>query len=383
MELADSPLAQMNLPRFLTTSAPIDLSTCFSESYAGARDRFLAEARAVGATLRAFDSGLVGPEGETLSTDAAWLGNKDASRVMVLVSGTHGVEGFSGSGAQIDFLRLGVALPEDVAVLLVHALNPYGFAYLRRTTEEGVDLNRNGLDFSKPLPANPGFDQLRDALLPRELEGPVFEAAEAEIAAFKSAHGEKAFETARSAGQYVDPLHFFYGGTGPTRAMGVLEEICRVYELASRQSVAIIDYHTGLGPYGYGEPICGHAPGTSGQQRCRAWYGKSLGEPQLGSSSSVVIPGLTQYAWERQIGPEVMTFIALEFGTYDRTAGRRVLRLDHWLHAYGSFDWNDSQTQTIKREIKHHYYPATDDWNESVILRSRQVLGQTLRGLLS
>ena len=31
----------------------------------------------------------------------------------------------------------------DLAVMMVHAINPYGFAWLRRTTEEGVDLNRN------------------------------------------------------------------------------------------------------------------------------------------------------------------------------------------------------------------------------------------------
>jgi hypothetical protein len=29
--------------------------------------------------------------------------------------------------------------------VLVHALNPFGFAMLRRWNEEGVDLNRNAL----------------------------------------------------------------------------------------------------------------------------------------------------------------------------------------------------------------------------------------------
>ena len=39
------------------------------------------------------------------------------------------------------------ALP-DLAVLYIHALNPHGFSFWRRVTQEGVDLNRNFHDFA-------------------------------------------------------------------------------------------------------------------------------------------------------------------------------------------------------------------------------------------
>jgi len=365
---------------FGTFDLPLEAS--FSGSYAEARTRFLERAAPFG-EVRSYANPLLGPTGEDLATDTLWIGNPDARNVLVLVSATHGVEGFCGSAAQLDFLTSGgpSALPGDTAALLVHALNPHGFAWLRRTTEEGVDLNRNGLDFSGPLPENPGFDALKDDFLPRTLSGPEFDAAQARIAEWRKANGERAFETARSSGQYTDPRGFFYGGTEPTRAMQTLASICADYRFAERDNVAIIDYHTGLGPYGYGEPICGHKPGEPGALRCRAWYGNSLGEPLLGTSASLPIPGLSQYAWERQIGRDVMTFIALEYGTFTRDRGRAALMADHWLHAYGTLDWSSKETKAIKSELKAHYFPNTVDWNEMMLLRSRQVIGQTLVGM--
>lgn len=354
-----------------------------SADYREARSRFTDLCTRKAATLKTYLSTAKGPLGEDLATDVAWLGSTEAERVIVLVSATHGVEGFCGSAAQLDFLTsdLDMAADTGIAVMLVHALNPYGFAHLRRTTHEGIDLNRNGLDFSEPLPDNPGFEELADVMLPRELDGPIFEAAERAIAIFKEKHGDRAFEVARSAGQYTAPHHFFYGGKAPAEAMLTIAKLCSDYKLSERKSVAVIDYHTGLGPFGYGEPICGHKPGEVGQARCRAWYGESLGEPLLGTSSSVPIPGLSQYAWQRHIGKDIMTFIALEFGTYNRDRGRRVLRLDHWLHAYGNYDWQSAETQAIKSQIKHHYFPGSTDWIEMMLFRSRQIIGQTFKGL--
>jgi len=72
-----------------------------------------------------------------------------------LIGGTHGIEGFAGSAIEIDVLRLiaggHVVIPANTAVLMVHALTPWGYAWLRRCDADGVDLNRNVVDFSRPL----------------------------------------------------------------------------------------------------------------------------------------------------------------------------------------------------------------------------------------
>ncbi|MBM3573105.1 MAG: DUF2817 domain-containing protein, partial [Alphaproteobacteria bacterium] len=168
-------MAQLN-------AVPFDFS-CFARDYAEARAKFRDRAAASGGRLKTYLNPNRGPHGEELATDAAWFGREDAARVLVTISATHGAEGFCGSGGQVDWLAAGGAkeLPREVAALFVHAINPHGFAWLRRVTEEGVDLNRNYIDFAKPLPRNPGYDELCDAFLPSAIDGPVFAAAEAKL----------------------------------------------------------------------------------------------------------------------------------------------------------------------------------------------------------
>jgi hypothetical protein len=361
----------------------IDPIAPFSASYGAARERFLAKVTAKKGALRHYLNPNKGPNGETLATDVAWFGPRDAAHVLVMVSATHGVEGFCGSGAQLDCLDYGIEalLIRGVAVMMVHAINPYGFAWLRRTTEEGVDLNRNAILFENGVPENKAYDELADAFLPRSIDAAGLAAAAAKLDRWRATHGDFAFDVARTSGQYTHPEGFFYGGTAPTWSMRTMAQLCVDHALSTRANVAVIDYHTGLGPFGYAEPICGHRPGTSGQARCRAWYGESLGEPLLGKSASVPIAGLTQYAWARHVGDEVLTFIALEYGTYAVEEGANALRDEHWLHAYGEVDWASSETQRIKGALRRFYYPDTRDWKEAVLLRSRQVIDQALRGM--
>ncbi len=361
---------------------PFDFAACFAPDYAAARAKFLAAARDAVAVLHSYRNPLRGPNNEELATDVAWFGPAKARKVLVLQSATHGVEGFTGSGAILDFLLAGGArsLPGDVAVLAIHAINPHGFAWLRRETEENVDLNRNFVDFSAPLPANPGHDELAGAFVPRELSGPVFDAAEAKIAAYRAKHGETAFQVARGGGQYQHPQSVFFGGSGPTWARRTLEKLIDDHELATRAQVAIIDYHTGLGPFGYGEPICSHDAGTAALARAKRWYGDSVTEPAAGTSSSVLKSGLNEFGWMAKLGGKA-TFVALEYGTYTPDEGRRALRDDHWLHTHGKVDWNSPETQRIKRQVRKQYYPDSDDWREMVLFRSRQLIRQALNGL--
>ena len=370
----------------MTSSSPLghpfDLAGCFAPDYAAARARFLAAAGSAGAALRSYENTLRGPAGEALATDVAWFGPTDAGRVLALQAGTHGVEGFTGSAAMLDFLATGAAgrLPPGTAVLMIHAINPHGFAWIRRVTEENVDLNRNFVDFSAPLPENPGHDELADALVPREISGPVFAAAEAKIADYRARHGEKAFQIARSGGQYRHEKSMFFGGKGPTWARRTLERILDDHALAARHHTAVIDYHTGLGPFGYGEPICGHDPGTPGLARSLAWYGDSVTSPVAGTSSSVVKLGLNEQGWIARLGDRV-TFVSLEYGTYPPEQGRRALREDHWLHAHTTVDWHAPETRRIKAQLRRQFFPDSDDWKEMVLFRSRQILRQALAGL--
>jgi hypothetical protein len=353
---------------------------CFAADYVEAREKFLAAARIAGAAVKAYPNPLRGPKGEPLSTDVAYLGDRRAPKVLALFSATHGVEGFCGSGAQVDLLTSGVLAlrSADTAILLVHAVNCHGFAWLRRTTEENVDLNRNWVDFAKPLPENRGYDEFADALVPPVLSGPVFEAAEAKLKAWREKNGDGAFANAVSEGQYKHPKGLFYGGAGPTWARRTLEAILAEWA-GHAAEFAAIDYHTGLGPFGYGELICDHEPDTAATRRAKAWWGDSVTEPRQGTSSSNVKAGTAPAGLERALPRSAVTYIALEYGTYSRAQGRKALRDDAWLHGFG--DPSGPEAPAIKAQIRKQFYPDTDDWREAVLWRSRQVVRQALAGL--
>jgi hypothetical protein len=142
----------------------------FSDSYAQARAKFLAAAASAGLAVQSYTHPLPGRDGEALATDVVLDGPVNAKQLLIVSSACHGVEGFCGSGVQVDALGQAAwraqAHAQGVAVLYVHALNPHGFSYQRRVTQENVDLNRNFQDFAQPLPVNEAYRALHALVLP-------------------------------------------------------------------------------------------------------------------------------------------------------------------------------------------------------------------------
>ena len=54
----------------------------FAADYGEARDKFLSAARLAGAITHRYDNPTKGPKGEALSTDVAWLGQRDAAKLV-------------------------------------------------------------------------------------------------------------------------------------------------------------------------------------------------------------------------------------------------------------------------------------------------------------
>src|SRR5262245_61953501 len=102
----------------------MNASQYFCPTYAAAREAFRAAATARGLKIQSHRNPVPGAAGEDLTTDVALLGPADASRLLIVVSGTHGAEGFCGSGIQVGWLAAAHAMPADAAILFVHAINP-------------------------------------------------------------------------------------------------------------------------------------------------------------------------------------------------------------------------------------------------------------------
>ena len=81
----------------------------FPSGYREAREKFLEASRAAGAVVESIRNPHTGPDGEEFFIDVSLVGPGNAKSVLLLISGTHGVEGFAGSAIQTGLLREWVA----------------------------------------------------------------------------------------------------------------------------------------------------------------------------------------------------------------------------------------------------------------------------------
>ncbi len=360
------------------------VASYFSGSYGEARAKFRAAANAAGARLFAYENpNALAPNGDVLTTDVAVLGPEKAERVYFTTSATHGAEGFCGSGCQIGFFVDGVfeAAPPSTKIIMVHAINPYGFAWVRRVNEDNVDLNRNFQDFSKPLPKNERYGELHPWLIPADWTGLAKIEADKAILEYQQKNGLLAFQSAVSGGQYSHADGLFHGGTKATWSNTTLRRILKEHVPASTRKFAGMDYHTGLGPMGYGEPIFVNAEGAVAYPRAKAWYGPSVTNPQDGSSTSAIVTGTLPEAFS-DLGPNVeVTAVALEYGTQTVPEVMNALRGDHWLHARGEID--SPLGRALKRIMRDAFYTDTNPWKASVYGRAADFALRSFRGLAS
>lgn len=245
----------------------------FSAIYDAARSRFRrAVVSANGTLTRYLHPNAVGALAEELTIDVGHLGNPSSLKQLIMISGTHGLEGFAGSALQVAWLRQlkGTAL-DDVGVLLIHGLNPFGFSHGSRTTANGVDLNRNFIDHTARPAANPRYARLHPYLAPQQWDSASRLASDAAIAAFRLAHGDDVYFDTFAGGQYLYPQGVCFGGFAPEWEHLQLQEIvCST--MAHAEKVAVIDWHTGIGEYAKPFHLIFSQAGSEAQQQTAAWW---------------------------------------------------------------------------------------------------------------
>ncbi len=356
----------------------------FSGSYRQAREKFLQAAAGAGVPVESLAHPNPGAEGEDLALDVARDGDPGAGKLLIVSSACHGVEGFCGSGIQVAALRdaqwLAHARERGVAVLYLHALNPFGFSHIRRVTQENVDLNRNFHDFSRPLPANDAYAELHPLLLPATW--PPGEDNTRAIQAYIARKGEAAFQSAITRGQHTHPDGLFFGGTAPTWSNLALREVLRTHGRRAGR-IAWIDLHTGLGPSGVGERIWSGRDEPQAVERARAWWGGGGCTPITsiydGSSTSAFLTGLMWSAIYDECPQAEYTGIALEYGTQPVLDVLNALRGAHWLALHPQAP--EPLAQAIRQRTLAAFYTDTDDWKRQVLAQAREAMFQAVDGL--
>lgn len=368
------------------TLAPADPADNFQPSYRVSRERFLEKLHRLSARLPVMvDSRAIaprGPEGETLALDFAIVGARRPKHALVLSSGTHGVEGYTGSALQhwaLDALLPRLALAADTAIVLQHANNPYGFAWHRRVNEDNVDPNRNFREAFDPNQCSPDYEALYDCLNPADLD-PGNEARRwAEIQAYIDREGLRRFQQVAVEGQYKFPQGIQFGGHRRSAGTQHLIDLTREH-LAAAQTVIWVDFHTGLGESGACELICGallDSPAYAFAQEIWAGEGRSS---QAGESISTPLNGLLDLGLQAVLPAGArFAFAFPEYGTWPPERVIRAMRSDNWLHHHG--DLGDATGRAIKAEMLEAFRPASRDWMRTVAAHGIGLIERTVAKL--
>lgn len=352
----------------------------FSASYAEARAKFWDACAHAGLAVQRHVHPLRGHDGEELAIDVARAGAPDATNLLVISSGCHGIEGFCGSGVQIDLLRDAAwqqrCQREGLAVLYVHALNPYGFSWGRRVTHENVDLNRNFRDFGQSLADNPAYRKIASLLVPHR-QPPTF-ASNLGLLWHALRHGRRSLQAAISSGQQIDPQGLFFSGTAPTWSHLRVQDILREHGQQCRR-IAWIDVHTGLGPSGFGERIYKGRLDAESIARARRWWGPQVTSSQEGNSTSAALGGTLDHGVMKTCPQAEYNGLTLEFGTVPYLQVLNALRAEQWLELHPQT--SKVGRRAIKQRLRAAFYVETDVWKTAVLAQTREVLRQSLDGL--
>ena len=353
----------------------------FNSKYSKARHNFLTAASEEATLIKSWQHPLRGIAGEKLYLDMAWFGDLAAKKVLLLISGTHGVEGYCGSGIQVGSIRTGWHLQADsnVAIVMIHGLNPYGMSHLRRVNEDGVDLNRNFLDFQQPLPTNTFYDDLANVIVPENWTVETQMETLDQITEYLANKPSAVADLAK--GQYQYWYAPFYGGEVPSWSNRVFNQISDRY-LLDKQAVGVLDYHTGLGQHATGQLMSLPVNSDTKYNLAAEIWGEKL--VMTGSADSVAVyspQGTLIAALQAKLATSTCIAAAYEFGTIYETEVFHALRADHWLHTHGDLD--TKQAVEIKQNMLNAFYGVLPEWQKSVCNLAFTAQEELLVGLRS
>ena len=347
----------------------------FSNNYETARSHFLAAAVRSGGIIESAGHPASGPAGEALATDALLLGsNRD--NLLVMTSGTHGVELLCGSGCQTGHLETGRfdSILDRCSILLLHALNPWGAAHQRRNTEDNVDLCRNFMDFTKPLPTNSAYEALHKTI--RQASVPEVEQL---IADGFAQHGTRDFMNALMSGQYDHADGFSFGGQAPTWSNLTVSSLLAHFG-DGFERVCIVDYHSGVGPYGYGSIVClqeGDALAKT-QRIFGDWVIAPREKTTGGPSNFYTVFGHAADGYLAALPNVDLSTVVLEYGTYSSEENLQAMISEH-VARFGR-DSNPANIEEQGAVVEALHYPADPEWRRAIWDRADHVIDQAISG---
>jgi hypothetical protein len=348
----------------------------FLTDYGAARDRFRSAAAALGWTLESHPVGGTGPGGEALTIDTALSpGGAPAMPVLVVSSGMHGVEGIFGSAVQARLLDLcrDRGTP-DVRVVFIHAVNPYGFAWQRRTDADNVDVNRNFLLDDEPYSGAPASYAELDGLLNPRRPPSRWDGFHARALLAIARHGMPALRRAVATGQYDFPRGLFFGGSQPSAPHRILADRLPAW-IADAPAVVHLDLHTGLGAHGALHLLVDFPVDDALAAAFTRWLGPdALSAANRSAAGYHARGGFGRWCVARRLAPTYV-FAYAEFGTYGPLTVLDRLRQEnqacHWAEP------DAPCTIRARRRLVDVFCPPSPRWRAAALSRAVALVSST------
>lgn len=294
-----------------------------------ARNQFLAACSLAGAATTAYRSVKSGPSDQASWIDIARLGSPDARAVLLLCSGLNGDDGHIGSAILTEWLTQGMQrqIPRDVGLIMLHSTLPPGFSIGSAAAPE---KSRAG-----------------------NWSDNVLSAAARRFSAYAEMAGLKTAEEAAIPEEMQDK-HVWMS----TASNAIADEI-----IEHTHDIAVLEFHTGLRPYGDVAISSCHPASTDANQRVQAWFGEDAGTQEGGPA----ILDIFALGFGDRMSDLALTAAHVEFGTY--TMGQ-VLGLD-------------ARHSPAERhaDMRALFNPDSDAWRQEVSNKSLRVIEQSLQGL--
>ena len=365
----------------------------FSKDYGQARSRFLDAASRFAerdslAIVRTFN--VPSRKDSELFTDSLFLPAKSRKQTLfLLVSGVHGVEAYLGSALQLMFLEeiLPLVDRERTGVLMLHVMNPFGFKYCRRNTENNVNLNRNFAPADSLFQTeNAGYERVAALVDAREPAGGPLESflkAGGLIADCLLRRGFSGAELnqALAQGQYRHPKGLEFGGFKREPQVEHFTEIARE-AMKGYEEIVLFDLHTGLGERYQLHVIPVDEPAARDAKLLAKFFdfekdkdlfaytpSDTAGFYKTYGDLNTLIPAMAE-AGQRTLA---LTF---EFGTLGNNLytkidvlGRLMAENRGFHHGYTS----DAAKEKTEARILEQFYPGEDEWKKNAVRRTREV----------
>lgn len=356
------------------------MTNSFSGSYAEARQKFLAAARSAGARIHSYGrDDLRGKDGEELACDVAVLGSDSAETAAIVISGTHGAEGYCGSAILHRWLagHAGKAPADGTKIVLVHAINPWAFSNKGRTTENNVDLNRNFFPTAAGYErTNPSYDALVPFLHFHELSASADLANHKAYKNYLDAHGWH-IEGEAWAGQSHRPDGMFYCGRQPEWSNRLFRRIVQEH-LGAADCIGFIDWHTCIGAFGEIVYLVFDDEGTRERIAAMGWWGLSDGSDAAFKAGSMPkYEGLLCKAIRQELPGSRIAGAVIEFGTVDDYTLFRADRLDRWLMNEGR---DDPERDLLRETYKDVCCPRDLTWRRMVLAEGPAIMDRLIEG---